>query len=110
MTEAEHRHRHLTDRQLLFLIAQKLDVIDELVEEIRDEGKNTVSAIEDLQSAVNELEGAEQAAVAEFEVLAQEITELKAGSVSTAEVESLAAKAKAVADALKAGTPSGKQE
>lgn len=68
-----------------------------------------MTAIEDLTNAVSALEGAETAAAAEFTVLAEEIASLKAGSISEAEVESLAQKAAAVAAALQGATPSGQE-
>jgi outer membrane murein-binding lipoprotein Lpp len=62
------------------------------------------AAIEALAADVAALEGAETAAVAELAALATEVTELKAGSISEAEVDSLAEKVSAVTNALKAGT------
>lgn len=66
------------------------------------------AAIEALTTAVTELEAGETAAAAEFAVLATEISELKAGTITAEEVDALAAKASAVAAALKAATPPGK--
>jgi outer membrane murein-binding lipoprotein Lpp len=61
-------------------------------------------AIEALAADVAALEGAETAAVAELAALATEVTELKAGTITEAEVDSLAEKVSSVTQALKAGT------
>ena len=66
-----------------------------------------MKAVEDLEAAVAALEGDEAAAAEEFATLATEITELKAGTITEAQIESLAEKASAVDSALKAATPSG---
>lgn len=91
-----HKHQTFHEKAL-----HKLDHIERQLNQ-------QMTAIEDLTKAVEELEGAEAAAAAEFTVLAEEIAELKAGTISEAEVESLAGKASAVAAALKSATPEGK--
>ena len=80
------------------------------IRELRKDIHRMSQAIEGLTTAVSELEGAETAAAAEFAVLAEEIKALEAkvaegGQITEAEVDSLAAKASAVAAALKAATP-----
>jgi outer membrane murein-binding lipoprotein Lpp len=62
------------------------------------------AAIEALAADVAALEGDEVAAVAELTALATQVSELKAGSISEAEVDELATKVSAVTAALKAGT------
>lgn len=66
-----------------------------------------MTAVGDLEAAVTSLETAETAAAAEFGVLATEIAELKAGTITSEQIESLATKAQAVATALTGATPSG---
>jgi outer membrane murein-binding lipoprotein Lpp len=84
------RWRRSTNRQLLETLIRKVETMSE--------------AIETLTADVAALEGAETAAVDELAALAKEVTELKAGTITEAEVDSLAEKVSAVTNALKAGT------
>jgi hypothetical protein len=68
-----------------------------------------MTAVADLETAITDLEGSEQAAAAEFTVLAEEITGLKAGTITEEQIESLATKAAAVDTALKGATPAGQE-
>lgn len=87
------RRRRQSNRELLLATLEKVEKL--------------MTAVADLETAVTNLEGSEQAAAAEFGVLATEITELKAGTITEAQIESLAEKAAAVDTALKGATPAG---
>lgn len=81
-----------------------LEDLGELRKEIRQMGSEEQVAFEALEQAVAGVEGDEHEAAAEFAALAEEIKGLKAGTITAAQINELAAKTTAVGQKLKADT------
>ena len=89
MTDTD-REDHRSEREILKQIDRKITDMS--------------AAIEALTASVAALEADETAAATEFAALAAQITELKAGTITEAEVNALAEKVTAVGTALSTAT------
>jgi hypothetical protein len=89
MTDTTHRD-HRSEREILLDLSKKVTHMS--------------AAIDALTASVATLEADETAAATEFAALATQIGELKAGSITEAEVNALAEKVTAVGTALSTAT------